>query len=152
MFSVSPSMPLWVGLPAWGKRHVRYYIFLYCVAVFHNNEFKDFCGVGIHSSNQLIAFVHEIQVVHTINTFAHVLRNNINSLTGCFCLETTSLKKGKVLDSATFVCENSFSQIILFGIALWSFQISLFMYLSELLVFWHVELSKLVFLSFNKKL
>lgn len=55
--------------------HVRYYIFLYYVAVFHNNEFKAFCDAEINSSHQLIVFLHEIQVAHTIKTFAHMFVN-----------------------------------------------------------------------------
>lgn len=54
---------------------VKYCIFLNCVAVFHNNEFKAFCDAEIYSSNQLIVFVQEIQVVHTIKTFAHMFIN-----------------------------------------------------------------------------
>jgi hypothetical protein len=52
--------------------HARYCIFLYYVAVFHNNEFKAFCDAEIYSSSQLIVFLHEIQVVHTVKTFVHM--------------------------------------------------------------------------------
>lgn len=55
--------------------HVRYCIFLYCVAVFHNNEFKAFSDPEIYSSNLLSVSVHGIQVVHTIKTFVHTFVN-----------------------------------------------------------------------------